>query len=388
VEINNISGYFDGYSFQEGPFDVIINHGKIESIQKANSSTYDIDGSGHILSVPFTDGHTHLIFAGNRAFELPLKVKGESYSNILKAGGGILTTVKNTRTASDDELLELVYDRLDIMLAHGTLRVEAKSGYGLTYNEELRMLRLLNEANSNHPVELIITNCGAHAIPFDISRSDYIEDMIEILPIIKKQNLASSTDVFCDDGAYTVEETIRIFEASLEQDLPVRVHAEELKYTGIGKIASERFQALSVDHLLLATEDDYQTFAKNNTPVMFMPVAIVGLFLNQIPQGWQNKDLTIALGTDFNPNNLTYSMQTAIRFGVYFNRMLPEIAFQAATSGSYKATTGLKFEKLQEGSPADFILLKGNSINEVITPFDQNLVSDVFKNGQSLMFEY
>lgn len=383
--ISNLAGYFDGRGYHKGPYSIEIKNGVISQISQEERSEGDIDGTGKILSVPFSDGHTHLIFAGNRSFELPYKVRGESYANILKQGGGILTTVKHTQNASDEELKTLVEQRLDIMLQHGTLNIEAKSGYGLTAEQELRLLKVLQAVNQTHPIEITSTYCGAHALPPDQDRFEYVSEVMSIVPEIVSQNLASSQDVFCDDGAFTVDETTKIFDASVKEGLPVRVHAEELKYTGIGKLASEKYQALSVDHLLLARVDDFKIFERNETPIMFMPGATIGLFTNQRPQGWQDLDLTIGLGTDFNPNNLTFSMQTALRLGVYLYRIPPLQAYKAATTGSYKAITGTDYPPLKEGSDATFNILSGESINDVITQFDQNSVLMVFKKGKLLV---
>ena len=239
-----------------------------------------------------------------------------------------------------------------------------------------------NKANKLHQVEIVPTYCGAHALPRDKRREDYIEEVISILPEIKQQRLATTTDVFCDRGAYTIEETEKILQASLDEDIPVRVHAEELEYTGIGKIAASAYQALSVDHLLLAKKDDFRVLEQNDCTAMFMPAATIGLFTNTYPQGWQTLDVNIGLGSDFNPNNLVISMQTAARLAVYLYRMSPEKAFQAAISGSYKGVTGRDLTPLNLGSEATFNLFKVKDIPNLITQFDQNLVSETIIKGK------
>lgn len=382
--ISNLSGYFDGYRFHKGPFTFVIENGSIAQIL-SKSSKGDIDGSGKFLSVPFCDGHTHLIFEGDRSFELPLKIAGSSYADILEKGGGILNTVKATRNASDEELLQSVLRRLDIMMSSGTLTVEAKSGYGLKNEEELRQLRILNKANEMHPVEVVPTYCGAHAIPFDKDRDEYIEDIIQLIPEIVRDNLAKSIDVFCDRGAYTVSETLRIFDAASANNLPIRVHADELEYTGIAKIAATKYNLRSADHLLMAKEDDFQVLEKRNTTAMFMPAATIGLFSKNYPQGWKSTHVRIGLGSDFNPNNVVTSMQTALRLAVFLYRMLPEHAMKAATSGSFRGIYGYDLPALKESSAATFILFNSPNIANLVTQFDRNLVTHVFKDGELLV---
>ncbi|MHA2274877.1 MAG: imidazolonepropionase [Candidatus Kariarchaeaceae archaeon] len=383
MKITGLSGYFDGYTWHNGPYKIDINNKKIESIEQTYENGGDYHLPNHLATIPFIDGHTHLIFGGDRSFELSLKIAGKSYADILESGGGILNTVKSTRNMNDEDLLTVVLQRLDLMMQHGTLMVEAKSGYGLTADHELRLLKILNEANEIHPVEIIPTYCGAHALTGEKSRESYVDEVISIIPEIKKKNLASSTDVFCDRGAFTVNETRKILTASKNQDLAIRVHAEELEYTGIGKIAAEEYSALSVDHLLFSTKEDFQSYENSNTTAMFMPAATIGLFTTQRPVGWEATNVNIGLGSDFNPNNLVISMQTAIRLAVYLYRMNPLQAIRAATSGSYQGLTGRKFETMSKGSPADFIIVEGDSIDKVITRFDQNLVRMVVKNGET-----
>lgn len=385
LSIGNLSGLFNGFEWIEGPLTLEIKGDKISGIELNSTQGGDIDGSGQFVSPGFNDGHTHLIFAGERSFELPLKVRGASYSEILEQGGGILNTIKPTREASDQELLDLVLGRLDIMLKNGTTEVEAKSGYGLEAEQELRQLRILNQADKLHQIKVHSTYCGAHALPPEKDRSDYVEEVISILPEIKNQHLATSTDVFCDRGAFSVDETREIFAESIKNGIAVRAHAEELEYTGIGKIAAEEYQALSVDHLLRSKIDDFNVYAENDTVAMFMPAATIGLFTTQKPSGWSKSEVEIGLGSDFNPNNWVVSMQTAIRLGVFLYRIDPIKSFRAATSGSFRGITGQKYPKLDEGSEANFLLINSKDINQFVTKFDQNLISKVFLKGKEVV---
>ena len=384
LEISNLSGLFDGMRFHNGPLSIEIANGKIVDISSEPIANPAINGKGKFASLPFFDGHTHLIWAGDRSFELDMKIKGKSYLEIMESGGGILNTVKTTRDASESELLELVLNRLDIMLEHGTLSVEGKSGYGLTAESELKLLRVLKKADSLHPVKIVSTYCGAHSFPADMHRQEYIDLVIELIPEIERKGLATSTDVFCDRGAYTVSEARKIFSASKECGLPVRVHADELAYTGIGRIAATEFGALSADHLLFANQIDFQALQKSGTVAMFLPAAVIGLFSEQRPFGWKGSSVEIGLGTDFNPNNKTFSMQTAVRLAVYLYRMDTIQAFRAATVGSYKGVIGASSPLLREGEDANITLFAAESPEQVISNFDLNLASHVIKEGKVL----
>ena len=191
-------------------------------------------------------------------------------------------------------------------------------------------------------------------------------------------------DVFCDRGAFTVEETKQVFSAAKKHNLPVRVHAEELEYTGIGKIAASEFNALSADHLLQATKNDFEVLAKYGTVATFMPLAPIGLFTNDIPTGWEESNVIIGLGSDFNPNNWVISMQLAIQMAVFRYKMRPIDALKAGTSGAYKAITGTSLKPLKKGTKATFVLLEGSSIEEICSKMGQNLVRYVYKDGKVL----
>ena len=384
--ISPLAGFFDGYQYMPGPVSIRIEDGRIAEILLDRVSHPTLDGRHRLLLPPFVDGHTHLIFAGTRFNELSQKLEGQSYTDILAQGGGIQATVRATRAASSEELQELVNQRLQTMLSHGTMTVEAKSGYGLSTNEELKLLEVLQVVNQTHAVEVVPTFGAAHVLPPEISREDYIDQIItEMLPRVRRKSLATSTDVFCDRGAFSVEETEQIFQASKDHGLPVRVHAEELEYRGIAKLCSKRFDLLSADHLLHATQEDFETLAAHESVAMFMPMAPFGLFTDQLPHGYASTGVTIGLGSDFNPNNWALSLQSAIRMAVFRYRLSPVQALQAATSGSYQGVFGESFQALQVGSPATYLLVDAASPAEFVSKFGQNLVRMAYRNGLQLI---
>ncbi|MHA2502568.1 MAG: imidazolonepropionase [Candidatus Kariarchaeaceae archaeon] len=384
--ITNLCGLFDGYEFHQGPLHIEISDGLISNIETKHPHESSFDGRGQFLSPGFIDGHTHLIFAGDRFNELAMKLSGMSYSEILERGGGIQSTVRASRSASFEDLVSLTSARLDTMLSNGTTFVEAKSGYGLNLDSELLHLEVLNHLKSKHSVTISSTFGAAHVIPPELTPDNYVELIIdEMLPEVAKRNLAGSTDVFCDKGAFNVEQTLEIFTAATGYGQKLKVHAEELEYTGIAQEASTKFDLLSADHLLLATKPDFEILSQTNTVAMFMPMAPFSLFSSNRPRGFSETDVTIGLGSDFNPNNWSISMQSAIRFAVYTYRLTPIQAMRGATSGSYLGITGTKFPRISIGSPADFILIRSQSPSEFVSKFGQNLVTHVFSNGELLL---
>ena len=212
---------------------------------------------------------------------------------------------------------------------------------------------------------------------------EILDDMI---PFISKKSLATSTDVFCDVGAFSVDETRRILDKSLSLGLPVRVHGDEILYTGISQIAAKEYNALSVDHLLQATENDFTIISNTPTIVNFMPTAPFGLFVDTIPRDWNKTSVKIGLGSDFNPNNWTLSMQTVLRMAVFRYYLHPIQAFRAATSGSYQSITGNKMELLSIKSKATFVILNGKSLEEVISKLGQNLIADIYIEGKRIIW--
>ena len=272
------------------------------------------------------------------------------------------------------------------MLSHGTTHLEAKSGYGLETKKEIELLEILNSVNLDHNIDIFPTFGAAHVFPNEITPEEYIDSIIhDMLPQIIKRKLATATDVFCDKGAFNVDQTMDILSAASEKGQGLKVHADELMYTGIGALASSQFDLLSADHLLQATYEDFVSLCKNNTVAMFMPMAPFGLFTNDLPQGYKESNVVIGLGSDFNPNNWAVSMQSAIRYAVYRYKLTPIQAMCAATSGSYLGITGQHLLPIKEGAKADFILIEANSLEELASKFGQNLVRKVFKDGELIV---
>jgi imidazolonepropionase len=314
------------------------------------------DGRGLTAYPGLVDPHTHPVFAGDRSREFELRMHGATYQEIAAAGGGIVSSVAATRKASKPTLAKLLEDRLATAYGFGVRLMEAKSGYGLDFASELRSLEVLRAANKKHGIELVNTCIAAHAIPADRKhdRAGYIRDVKEkILPAVVKKKLADYVDVFCDEGYFSVEETIEILEAGKQLGLPARVHGEELGLTGIAVKAAE-FGAHSVDHLLKVDDKGIKAMAKAGTVATLLPAT--GFYLREKPAPARkiiDQGCVLALATDFNPGtcptqNFPFvGTLAAVSLGMTTAEIIAAMTWNAARSlrreKDYGAlTTGMK----------------------------------------------
>jgi imidazolonepropionase len=272
-----------------------------------------IDASGKLVMPGFVDPHTHVVFAGSREFELNLKLSGVSYLEILRRGGGIFYTVKETRKASSAQLLQQSKKRLDKMLSYGTTSCEAKTGYGLDVENEMKLLRVQKKLQETHPIGLISTFLGAHAIPKQQQSNEYIRTILtEMLP--KTRGLAQFCDVFCDRGVFTVKQARIILEAGKKFGLIPKIHADEIVQTGGASLAAE-VGAISADHLLRSSEAGLRAMAQKNVIGVLLPGTPFCLMMQQYAPARKIIDcgVPVALATDLNPNCWTENMQMIIQ---------------------------------------------------------------------------
>ncbi len=351
-------------------------------------SDYTVINCKNRLVIPgFVDPHTHPVFHGDRAFELSLKIDGLSYLEIQQRGGGINHTVSKTRQADKDTLKSNLMKIATTMMRNGTTTMEAKTGYHLTVEGELLALEVIKEVNDEHPVDIVPTFLGAHLIPTEYQScpNEYVDlIMDEMLPKVAKQGIAKFTDVFCDSGAFSLDQAIQILERSLELNLPVRVHAEQFSRTGISKIAAERFGANSADHLLQATLEDLKSLARNDTTAIIIPNDTIVLFSKQMPpyQIFKQHDGPMAIASDFNPNNWLTNVALAIYFACYLWRIPPTRAIECATK---HAAHSLKLHDrgdIQVGKVADVLVLDVPSPEHVAYRCGQVTPELVMKNGK------
>lgn len=309
----------------------------------------------------FVDAHTHLLFAGERSFELPLKVRGMSYAEIARRGGGIFATVRATRSASDAELLEASADRLLRMIALGSTTVEVKSGYALDHAGELRLLRLVPRLARRLRVELVATYLGAHAVPPRYARDPdgYVREIVQrTLPAVARERLARFCDVFCEPGFFTVAQSERVLRAAAQLGLGVKVHADEFVWSG-GAALAARLGARSAEHLLCARRSDFRKLARRGVTAVLLPATP---FASLHRGGSPGRDLVdsgvpVALGSDCSPNSWVESMPLVISHAVHGARLTPHEAVTAATvNAAHAIGVADRAGSIGVGRPADFAL--------------------------------
>jgi len=348
-------------------------------------SDIKIDASGKTVMPGFVDPHTHLVFGGSREFELNKKLQGLSYMEILKQGGGILYTVNRTRDASNDELKKQATNRLNTMLAYGTTTCEAKTGYGLDTDTEIRMLKIQNELDKEHQMDITSTFLGAHAIPPGTNADEYTEIVIDdMLP--KTKNLASFCDVFCEKDVFTPEQSERILESAKSYGLKPKIHAEEIVNTGGASLAA-KVGAISADHLLRISSQGINDMAKAGVIGVLLPGTPFSLMMDEYAPAQKiiQGNVPVALATDLNPNCWTENMQFMIQLACLKMKMTPAEAITAATFNAACAIDQQQnIGSIEKGKQADILIL--NIKNHQMLPyhFGINHVETVIKHGKIL----
>lgn len=364
---------------------------EIEREYPRENASRTVDASGRAVIPGFVDSHTHALFAGDRSDEFAAKLRGKTYQEILAEGGGIHRTVEAVREASRETLLDNLLAELDVLLAHGTTTVEVKSGYGLDLDIELLMLDVIAEADDRHPVDVVATFMGAHAVPRQEDADEYVDRVVdEFLPAVTEQGVASFNDVFCDEGAFTVEQSRRVLEAGAEYGLTPKIHAEELVRTGAAQLAAD-VGAASADHLLMATREDAEALYEAGVTPVFLPGTAFGLdteyahadeFL-AVADEMRVDAPAIAIASDLNPNCYAQSMGFASTLACVGMKLPPMDALAAATVGGARAlnrSDGLG--TLREGAPADVAVVDAPTAVHVPYNFGVNTVDTVIKGGR------
>ena len=369
--------------------DKISAYGKMEECPKETNCTV-IDASGKIVLPSFCDSHTHIVYAGNRSGEFVDRINGLSYEEIAARGGGILNSAKKLNETSEEEIYEQSKKRLEEVMLQGTGAVEIKSGYGLTVEGELKMLRVIKKLKENYPIAIKATFLGAHAFPvaYKENHQAYIDLIIhEMLPKIAAENLADYIDAFLETGYFSVEETIAIMEAGKKYGLTPKIHVNQ--FTAIGGIkACVEHGALSVDHLEIVTEDDIE--ALKNTACMPVALPSCSYFIS-IPytpaRELLNAGLPVALASDFNPGTTpSGNMHFVVATACIKMKMTPEEALNAATlNGAYAMGLSATHGSITVGKKANFIITKPlHSFYEIPYCFATNLIDSVWLEGKNI----
>ncbi|MEK6566025.1 MAG: imidazolonepropionase [Bacteroidota bacterium] len=377
---------------------VLIENGMIRWVGKASDfreklkkDADTLDASSYVALPGFVDAHTHLVFAGTRENEFAMRAEGKTYQQIAEQGGGILSTVKATRAATKKELKKLASKRLDSMMQHGTTTVEIKSGYGLDENSEMKILEAINELGNEHPMSIVSTFLGAHAIPpeFKGKPDDYVQLLCErMLPYISKKKFARFCDVFCDKGYFTVEQTRGIFEKARSLGFDLKIHADELANIGASGLAADS-SAVSADHLENITVDEMRRLKKAGVVAVLLPG--VSFFLNHPHANARaliDSGVPVAIASDFNPGScMSFSMPLMMTIACTQMKMTPEEAITAATLNAAAALKlSDKVGSIEVGKQADIVLYEIPNYQYLAYHFGVNLVSKVIKKGTILEF--
>jgi len=384
-EMAHLPGIDDAWLLIED--DKIHSYGSMKNVPDS-SNTEVIDGTGRYVFPTWCDSHTHIVFAGSRETEFVSKIQGLSYEEIAKQGGGILNSAKKLATTSEDELFDSAWIRLEEMKHTGTGAIEIKSGYGLSYESELKMLRVIKRIKEKSNLTIKATFLGAHAVPteFKERRSEYVDLLVNrLLPEIVNEGLADFNDVFCDRGFFTVEETDRILAAGNKLGLQPKIHANELDYSG-GIQVGVKYGARSVDHLEFTGEEEIKCLLNSNTMPTLLPSTAFFLKLDYPPaRNMIDAGLPIALASDHNPGSSpSGKMQFIISLACLYLKMLPNEAFNAATINSAYAMDVMNdLGSIAVGKQANVFITKPiSSIDYIPYAFTSQLVEKVIIKGK------
>lgn len=365
----------------------IADFGKMETCPERDEKI--IDATGKMVFPSWCDSHTHLVFAGSREGEFRDRIEGHSYEEIARRGGGILNSAKRLRVTPEEDLLEQAWSRIEEVKSFGTGVIEIKSGYGLTVESELKMLRVIRKLKAISPLKIKATFLGAHAVPseFKENRDGYIKLIInELLPQIADEGLADYLDVFCEKVAFSPAEAEQLMEAGWKYGLKPKIHTNQFNCMG-GIEASVKHKAISVDHLEIVNDAEVEVLKNSNTIATLLPSA--PFFINDhYPPARKLIDagLPVALGTDFNPGSTPSGrMSFVVSLACIKMRMLPEEAINAATiNGAAALELQDEFGSIARGKVANIFISKPmSSIAFLPYAFGSNLVETVILNGES-----
>jgi imidazolonepropionase len=345
-----------------------------------------IEFPGMFAMPGLVDSHTHLIFGGSRENDFAMKLAGKTYMEILEAGGGILNTLRATRQASREDLCHSAFTYGESMLVSGTTTVEAKSGYGLNRDDEVKMLQAAGDLSDRLPMGITRTFLGAHAVPpeYEGKTDDYVDVVIdEMIPAVAELGIAEFCDVFCEKGVFDIEQSKRILLAAKEAGMKLKVHADEIVQLGGAGLAAE-VGAVSADHLLMASDEGLEAMLKAGTIATLLPATAFSLNTayararHIIEMG-----LPVALATDFNPNCANESLFFTIALATYKMKMTAREAISATTiNGAHALDKGHEIGSLEPGKRADILVLECPSPEFLTWRFGVNLVHTVIANGE------
>jgi len=367
-----------------------IQDGKIAYVgtaADAPSARETLDAGGRLVTPGLIDSHTHLVFGGWRHHELDLKLKGVSYLDILKGGGGILSTVRSTRAAGEEELTERAMAFTREMLSMGVTTCEAKSGYGLDTETELKQLRVARAVHEAQPVDIVSTFLGAHALPqeYKENREEFVRIVCEeMLPAVAKENLAEFCDIFCETGVFTPEETRTVLAAAKKHGFKLKAHTDEIDCLGGAQVAAE-LGATTTEHLIASDDDAIAAMAKGGVTGVLLPATSFYLDKPYAPaRKMLEAGMGVAVASDFNPGSSpSLNLQMAMTLACLKYRLTPEETITAATLNAAVAVNRADtVGSIEVGKQADLVLWETDALSYLFYRFGSNLVHKVVKNGK------
>jgi len=352
---------------------------------RLQSTTQILDVGGRLVTPGLIDAHTHFIFAGQRADEFEEKIRGVSYLEIAARGGGIKRTVRDTTATSANDLIKLGRQRLDRYLEMGVTTVEVKSGYGLSLEHELRMLKIAQTLNEIHPVDVVSTLLAAHEIPEKMSKEEYLRLVVDtIIPRVAELNLADFCDVFCERGVFSIEESELILNKGLEYGLVPKIHADQIHNTGASRLGV-KVGAVSVDHADHIDQAGIQQLAESNTVAVLLPGCnfFMGLDSRAPARSMIDQGVAVALATDFNPGScMTQNIQLIMTMGCVQFRMTPaEVLTAVTTNAAHAIGRAHDRGRIQCGFQADMTVFDVNDIRELVYHFGALHTWKTIKHG-------
>ena len=371
---------------------MLIRNGQIESVGPSAEIEKDIgdaeivNAEGRIMMPGFVDAHTHLVFAGNRFDDFERRAQGESYEQIAQACGGIWSTVEKTRAASEADLLTQARKHANWFLRCGTTTVETKSGYGLTIEDEFKILRVVRQLNEQVPLQIVPTFLGAHAVPRAMSVQEYVELVIhEMLPRVAAENLAEFCDVFCERGYFEIDQSREILSAAKKHGLKLRGHVDQLTNSGGAKLMAE-LGATTADHLEQTDDQGIVALRKAKVQPVLVPGSVYALGLSRYPRAREmiEAGLAVVLATDFNPGSSpTPSMPMVLSLACTRMKMSPAEAITASTiNAAYSLNRGGKIGSLEPGKLANFAIFDCEDYRELAYWFGFSQTHSVYVRGE------
>ena len=344
------------------------------------------DAEGLLVTPGLIDSHTHLIHGGSRENEFSMKLNGVPYIEILNNGGGILSTVKATKDASEEALYKKAKKSLDRMLEFGVTTVEEKSGYGLELNTEIKQLEVARALDKNHPVDLVHTFLGAHAVPEEYKENHkaYIDILVDVMmPKIKDMELAEFCDVFCEEGVFTIEESEYILQKAKEMGYKLKIHADEIESLGGAELAA-KLGCVSADHLMAASDEGIKMMAENNVVANILPATSFNLNKNYADcRKMIDMGAIVSLSSDYNPGSCpSENLQLVMQLGCLHLKMTPNEVLTAVTiNAAYAIDRADKIGSIEVGKNADFVVFDARNVEYLMYHFGINHTKKVYKNG-------